>query len=1038
MKIKLKNSNLKLYNNDIQNKTALESLYIIGCPNITNTWSLLQSILQAQNNSNVLKRVRLDSINVSGTLYDLDNFVNSGLKGIKDNGEDSNYPALIGTWNLLGIYNNMETNDRITSLQNKIYSSGGDLRIISDKILISFTDQTVQNIIINNWGFMYDKDNNGNPLYGVSNSELEEVTTIANIFENTGIRTFNELEKFTGLVELRDNAFKGNVNLNSITLPPNLSRTGDSIFENTSLRSVIYPSSVTSIGNYQFGNNEDIDCVRIVGNINNIPITVGQNSFPGEYKIYVGDGSSPWHDNRVLSQMLSRSDWKNYYEDRLMTWYDKLCLDIIPEGYVKMDYIESDGINFVDTQEEFTNNTRFIADISFTRAPLNGNSIVYGSSDSGIIGNIDGGLKFIFKQGENSTSTFLFYQEYDNSWIGESSLENLYDIDLKNKLVKFNNNETRLSDNLSSNGGSITLFGNSEACFVGKSWMTEIYENDELIHNYIPVYRISDLTIGFYDEIEDNFIPCGVGGSNIDNRLVTEDNNRIIDVDQDFLQISEQSTNEIKVSLMRTQNINDCDNYFVPGSYGSNKEIKKYNLGTIKNLSNSLEYINSIQSFNNNTVYPRNSIVYYNENAYKFIKDHIGAWNYSDVVKTSAFREIENLKDLENNKSTLDINLSADYPIFIDDLETSGTQYIDLGLRIQPTYRIELKFKYDIQFTPGDYVFGDYRSSSRNSTYLKLPTSSDQSGSFSFFGTNSKIIPPNILTPDEFHTVILDNTGIQIDNNTISYTPTPGDSNPNFFLLFANNSYNSNVAGTNDEIYAKISTSHLILNYFKIYDKSMNRYIYDLKPSIWCNELCLTHNGSIYKNSGTGYFTTTTTPNISNQFENKKISIELLDRKLNENVVETYQYNTDSNGQCLIKVRKDSCYRIKLDSQITEFNDVYSYVNKNPYDCNNEKVFLILKKKSTVCNINISFNGLSDNNLLIGKDLYVFSSSSLESIVKRISNFTNDDNTISISVPMNQDIFIIPPSIDGYIDPNSQNISISESTLDVSFTYQQQ
>ena len=97
-----------------------------------------------------------------------------------------------------------------------------------------------------------------------------------------------------------------------------------------------------------------------------------------------------------------------------------------------------------------------------------------------------------------------------------------------------------------------------------------------------------------------------------------------------------------------------------------------------------------------------------------------------------------------------------------------------------------------------------------------------------------------------------------------------------------------------------------------------------------------------------------------------------------------------------------------------------------------------MKKKSTVCNINISFNGLSDNNLLIGKDLYVFSSSSLESIVKRISNFTNDDNTISISVPMNQDIFIIPPSIDGYIDPNSQNISSSESTLDVSFTYQQQ
>lgn len=121
---------------------------------------------------------------------------------------------------------------------------------------ITFEDINVKLVCLKNW------DTNGDGE--LSYEEAAAVTSIGTLFkENTDIISFKELEYFTNLTAIDDNAFYHCDNLVSIVIPKNVKTIGKSVFypnitgigpgrpesiSHSSLASIILPDGLISIG----------------------------------------------------------------------------------------------------------------------------------------------------------------------------------------------------------------------------------------------------------------------------------------------------------------------------------------------------------------------------------------------------------------------------------------------------------------------------------------------------------------------------------------------------------------------------------------------------------------------------------------------------------------------------------------------------------------------------------------------------------------------------------------------------------------------
>ena len=111
---------------------------------------------------------------------------------------------------------------------------------------ITFDDAKVKALCVDKWDT--NKDDK------LSYDEAAAVTDLGEVFKgNTAITSFNELQYFTGLKAIGNNAFEYCTSLSSITIPNTVISIGEYAFHGCKgLKSVEIPNSVTSIGDSAF------------------------------------------------------------------------------------------------------------------------------------------------------------------------------------------------------------------------------------------------------------------------------------------------------------------------------------------------------------------------------------------------------------------------------------------------------------------------------------------------------------------------------------------------------------------------------------------------------------------------------------------------------------------------------------------------------------------------------------------------------------------------------------------------------------------
>ena len=140
--------------------------------------------------------------------------------------------------------------------------------IIEPSPNITFADANIKTICVANW------DTNGDRE--LSEAEAAAVTNLGTVFRNNAsIKSFDELQYFTGLTAIGNYAFQSCTGLTSITIPNSVTTIGYQAFYNCSNLSVTIPNSVTSIGSSAFYN-----CSHLAS-VPNFVMSVGIDAFDG-------------------------------------------------------------------------------------------------------------------------------------------------------------------------------------------------------------------------------------------------------------------------------------------------------------------------------------------------------------------------------------------------------------------------------------------------------------------------------------------------------------------------------------------------------------------------------------------------------------------------------------------------------------------------------------------------------------------------------------------------------------------------------------
>ena len=264
--------------------------------------------------------------------------------------------------------------------------------------------------------------------------------------------------------------------------------------------------------------------------------------------------------------------------------------NVLPSGYVAVDYIESYGLSYINTGITSTDNT--IIELECAASDVTPSSqhsrviLSAGTSSSSMIAiNL-------------ATATNEVKTMFGSSWNTSTAtldLMNKVKITLRQGSMTVEQNGTAITDTFTSASptyGTIylmNLFYNSALTPTGKIYGCKIYTGSTLVRDYVPCYRSTDRELGLYDFVSSSFFMNeGVGSFNAKYLDFPTGYTQVKYVDSDFQQAIDTSVKfnqnyKVVMNLLPLPNATNVTEGFFGAYDGSNNTyLGKGNAATFR------------------------------------------------------------------------------------------------------------------------------------------------------------------------------------------------------------------------------------------------------------------------------------------------------------------------------------------------------------------------------------------------------------------------------------------------------------------------
>lgn len=556
--------------------------------------------------------------------------------------------------------------------------------------------------------------------------------------------------------------------------------------------------------------------------------------------------------------------------------------NLLPDAYQQLDYIESSGTQYIDTEvPSGNNNLKFEIQYSMVKFP-----------DYGKYAGIFGAY-----QAETSNATRMIYNGINGggarSLVYVNSIANgsgLIDNSARSLNIIYTEtlervgNTTRYTSNSFSGvleksnvaGGStlnsnIAVFAQNATGSIASSmklYYFKIYDKGVKIRDFIPCYRKSDGVIGLYDKVTSTFFKNKGTGSFVKGNEVDE--------------ITSQNVLTSQTAVLNKNTFN-YDSYVFMGwnteddgsgiSYKDSQEIfdLAYNNEVVNLYAQWRPYQVKINFYANGGMGTMDSIVIpyggkvslksntFIRGGYKFVEWNTNADGSGTMYNNNAEIEISATND------DVEVSLYAQWSrrllpneyVEVKYIESTGSQYINTNVLSNNDY-LKFEIQYSMVELPnnGSYVgiFGAYSSETSNATRLLY---AGQSGGTAYvYGYINSIASGSALKDivsrktNTIYTETLEKNGSVTSFKSNAFSNLLTYNNPPKGTEFSGNIVIFN-HGENTNIFSKMR-----LYYFKIYDnENMIRYFIPCyRKSDGVIGLYDVVNLEFYTNKGTGTF----------------------------------------------------------------------------------------------------------------------------------------------------------------------------------------
>lgn len=245
------------------------------------------------------------------------------------------------------------------------------------------------------------------------------------------------------------------------------------------------------------------------GNITSLPVYTG-------YQVSVGDFVQLVYSNgttyvkpcaSTIDGVAKSSGSAGSTVDVYVPYYNPLGTKL-PSGYTQLEYIQSNGTQFIDTGFKPNQNTRVVMDLQGTNTNTSGVYMHYGVPS--------------FMAGKASSSSWNYYVYYSTQEVAYSTrtASNFiarHTIDQNKNVITTGSDTKTLTTATFSSSYNMYLFGvnnNGSLSYASpiRVFSCKIYDNGTLIRDYVPCKNSSG-TIGLYDLVNSTFSTNSTGNS---------------------------------------------------------------------------------------------------------------------------------------------------------------------------------------------------------------------------------------------------------------------------------------------------------------------------------------------------------------------------------------------------------------------------------------------------------------------------------------------------------------------------------------------